>query len=148
MTELFGHQARFGHARAEAASIASGFVAGGGAVEAAAVDACSGGAYSGVAWSLATAVARRHGVSRTAGVPKLEYYALKERLTELSPGGGVAGRPILPRSFVELTPGPLPTPSPCEIEFSDALGSTLRIRLPAGQVPDLVALVRSCRQSL
>ena len=98
-------------------------------------------------WSLAAAVARRHGVSRTAGVLKLEYYALKERLTEPLPRGGAAGRPILPPSFVELTPGPLPTPSPCEIEFSDALGSTLRIRLPAGQVPDLVALVRSCRES-
>lgn len=98
-------------------------------------------------WRLAAAVARRHGVSRTAGVLRLEYYALKERLTEPSPRGGAAGRPILPPSFVELTPGPLPTPSPCEIEFSDALGSTLRIRLPAGQVPDLVALVRSCRES-
>ena len=98
-------------------------------------------------WSLAAAVARRHGVSRTAGVLKLEYYALKERLTQPSPRSGAAGIPILPPSFVELTPGPQPTPSPCEIEFSDAFGSTLRIRLPAGHVPDLVALVRSCRES-
>lgn len=98
-------------------------------------------------WSLAAAVARRHGVSRTAGVLKLEYYALKERLTQPSPRGGAAGSPILPPSFVELAPGPLPSPSPCEIEFSDAFGSTLRVRLPAGHVPDLVALVRSCRES-
>jgi len=75
-------------------------------------------------WSLAAAVARRHGVSRTAGVLKLEYYALKERLTQPSPRSGAAGSPILPPSFVELTPGPQPTPSPCEIEFSDAFGST------------------------
>ena len=98
-------------------------------------------------WSLAAAVARRHGVSRTAGVLKLEYYALKERLTQQSPSGDAAGSAILPPSFVELAPGPFPLPSPCEIEFSDAFGSTLRIRLPAGHVPDLVALVRSCRES-
>ena len=98
-------------------------------------------------WSLAAAVARRHGVSRTAGVLKLEYYALKERLTQPSPSGDAAGSAILPPSFVELAPGPFPLPSPCEIEFSDAFGSTLRIRLPAGHVPDLVALVRSCRES-
>ena len=98
-------------------------------------------------WSLAAAVARRHGVSRTAGVLKLEYYTLKERLTQPSPRSGAAGSPILPPSFVELPAGPQPTPSPCEIEFSDTFGSTLRIRLPAGHVPDLVALVRSCRES-
>ena len=98
-------------------------------------------------WSLAAAVARRHGVSRTAGVLKLEYYTLKERLTQPSPSGDAAGSAILPPSFVELAPGPFPLPSPCEIEFSDAFGSTLRIRLPAGHVPDLVALVRSCRES-
>lgn len=98
-------------------------------------------------WSLAAAVARRHGVSRTAGVLRLEYYTLKERLTEPSPGSGAAVSPIRSPSFVELTPAPLPTPSPCEIEFSDAFGSTLRIRLPAGHVPDLVALVRSCGES-
>ena len=98
-------------------------------------------------WSLAAAVARRNGVSRTAGVLKLEYYALKERLTQPSPSDDAAGSAILPPSFVELAPGPFPLPSPCEIEFSDAFGSTLRIRLPAGHVPDLVALVRSCRES-
>ena len=98
-------------------------------------------------WSLAAAVARRHGVSRTAGVLKLEYYALKERLTQPSPSGDAAGSAILPPSFVELAPGPFPLPSPCEIEFYDAFGSTLRIRLPAGHVPDLVALVSSCRES-
>ena len=98
-------------------------------------------------WSLAAAVARRHGVSRTAGVLKLEYYALNERLTQPSPSGDAAGSAILPPSFVELAPGPFPLQSPCEIEFSDAFGSTLRIRLPAGHVPDLVALVRSCRES-
>ena len=97
-------------------------------------------------WSLAADVAVRHGVSRTAGVLKLDYYALKERLTEQPPRRCAAGSPSPAPSFVELTPGPLPSPSPCEIEFSDAFGSTLRVRLPTGQVPDLVSLVRIFRE--
>lgn len=98
-------------------------------------------------WRLAADVAGRHGVSHTAGVLKLDYYALKERLAELPPRSGAAGIPSPSPSFVELTPRPLSSPSPCEIEFSDASGSTLRVRLPAGQVPDLVSLVRSFRES-
>ena len=97
-------------------------------------------------WTLATALAGCHGVSRTAGVLKLDYYALKERLTEQPPRSCAAGSPSLAPAFVELTPVPLPSPSPCEIEFSDAFGSTLRVRLPTGQVPDLVSLVRIFRE--
>ena len=97
-------------------------------------------------WILAAKLAGRHGVSRTAGVLKLDYSALKERLTELPPRTGAGGHPPPPPSFVELTPGPLPAPKPCEIEFSDGSGATLRIRLPAGEVPDLVSLVRSFRE--
>jgi len=98
-------------------------------------------------WRLAADVAGRHGVSRTSGVLKLDYYALKERLTQPPPRRGAAdGRSPAP-SFVELTPGPLPAPSPCELEISDPFGSMLRVRLPAGQVPDLVSLVRTFRES-
>ena len=98
-------------------------------------------------WTLAAALAGCHGVSRTAGVLKLDYYALRERLTEPPLRSCAAGSPSPAPSFVELTPAPLPSPSPCEIELSDASGATLRVRLPAGQVPDLVSLVRSFRES-
>jgi hypothetical protein len=96
-------------------------------------------------WRLAADVAGRHGVSRTSGVLKLDYYALKERLTP-PPRRSAAGSPSLGPSFVELPPAPLAAPSPCEIEFSDACGSLLRVRLPAGEVPDLVSLVRTFRE--
>jgi hypothetical protein len=98
-------------------------------------------------WRLAADVAGRHGVSRTSGVLKLDYYALKERLTQPPPRRGAAGGPSPLPSFVELTPGPLPAPSPCEFEISDPCGSILRVRLPAGEVPDLVSLVRTFRES-
>lgn len=98
-------------------------------------------------WRLAADVAGRHGVSRTSGVLKLDYYALKERLTQPPPRMGAAGSQNPAPSFVELTPGPPPAPSPCEIEFSDAFGAMLRVRLPVGQVPELVSLVRTFRES-
>ena len=98
-------------------------------------------------WALATELAGRHGVSRTVAVLKLDYGVLKRRLAESRAAGAAPGANTPPPSFVELTPGPLP-PSPCEIEFSDASGSTLRVRLPAGHVPDLVSLVRGFREFL
>ena len=93
-------------------------------------------------WKLAVKVASRHGVSRTATALKLDYYALKDRLLAEPVLAAEPGRSSPPAGFTELTPGPL-FPSPCGLEISDRTGSTLRIELPAGQVPDLVALGRT-----
>lgn len=93
-------------------------------------------------WKLAVKVAGRHGVSRTATALKLDYYALKNRLPAQPVLISEPGRSSPPAAFTELTPGPL-FPSPCVLEFSDRTGSTLRVELPAGQVPDLVALGRT-----
>ena len=94
-------------------------------------------------WKLAVTVAGRHGVARTAAALKLDYYSLKSRLVEPRPPVGDAGDSIPPPAFVELAPGPLPSLGPCVVELSDGTGSTLRVQLPAGQVPDLVALGRT-----
>jgi hypothetical protein len=93
-------------------------------------------------WKLALKVAGRHGVSRTATALKLDYYALKNRLLVRPVPVAETGRSNPPPAFVELAPGS-PSPSPCVLEFSDRTGSTLRVELPAGQVPDLVALGRT-----
>jgi hypothetical protein len=95
-------------------------------------------------WTLAVKAAGRHGVARTAAALKLDYYALKNRLPARPVPVPVAepGRSSPPAAFTEFTPGPL-FPSPCVLEFSDPTGSTLRVQLPAGQVPDLVALGRT-----
>lgn len=94
-------------------------------------------------WKLAVNVACRHGVARTAAALKLDYYSLKNRLAERPSPVGDAGDLSPPPAFVELTPGSLSSIGPCVIEFSDCLGSSLRVQLPAGHVPDLVALGRS-----
>jgi hypothetical protein len=93
-------------------------------------------------WKLAVNVAARHGVSRTAAALKLDHYRLKNRLLARQLPVAERGRSSPPPAFTELTPGPL-FPSPCVLGCSDRTGSTLRVELPAGQVPDLVALGRT-----
>jgi len=93
-------------------------------------------------WRLAVKAAGRHGVARTAAALKLDYYALKNRLLVRPLPVAETGGSNPPPAFVELAPGS-PSPSPCVLEFSDRTGATLRVELPAGQVPDLVALSRT-----
>lgn len=94
-------------------------------------------------WQMAVTVAGRHGVARTAAALKLDYYSLKRRLAERRSPVGDTADSIPPPAFVELAPGTAPSLGPCMVEFSDGRGFTLRVQLPAGQVPDLVALGRS-----
>jgi hypothetical protein len=73
---------------------------------------------------------------------KLDYYALKRRL-ERQPVPVVAVEaPGAPPAFVELGPSACSSSGHCLIEFVNSAGSTLRVHLPAGQVPDLVTLGR------
>jgi hypothetical protein len=74
---------------------------------------------------------------------KLDYYSLKRRLADRRSPVGDTADSIPPPAFVELAPGPVPSLGPRMVEFSDGTGFTLRVQLPAGQVPDLAALGRS-----
>jgi len=94
-------------------------------------------------WDLALKLAGRHGVSQTATTLKLDYYALKKRLAQQALPGVGTDQPDAQPAFVELMPSPFASPGQCLVEFENAAGSTLRVYLPGGQVPDLVALVRS-----
>ena len=94
-------------------------------------------------WELALQLAGQHGLSRTAVALRLDYYALKKRVEQqLAPAVSVAQSTAQP-AFVELAPLAVAPPSQCLVEFQNAAGSTLRVYLPAGQVPDLIALARS-----
>ena len=96
-------------------------------------------------WKLALELAARHGVSRTAMVLRVDYYALKKRLDAQMPPRRVdsAAAP----AFVELTPPSLATASGCVIEFENVSGAKMRIELRGSQVPDLAALGRSFWES-
>jgi hypothetical protein len=102
-------------------------------------------------WQRAIALARRHGLSRTATALGLDYYSLKQRVEAPAPAPvrDSSSRP----AFVELAASSLiaaplgaaslATPGECLIEFANTSGASLRIHLKGQQVPDLVALGRS-----
>lgn len=96
-------------------------------------------------WKLALELAARHGVSRTAIVLRVDYYALKKRLDAQMPPRRVDSAAV--PAFVELTPPSLATAGGCVIEFEKASGAKMRIELRGSQVPDLAALGRSFWES-
>ena len=92
-------------------------------------------------WREAAQLACAHGINRTARALRLDYYALKKRVAGATPAG--EGIP----EFVEVLPGGLAVPPPeCLIEVEDARGGKMRIHLPGGERPDLVALVGVFRE--
>jgi hypothetical protein len=94
-------------------------------------------------WELALRLAEQQGLSRTATALRLDYYALKKRLEQQSTLAVGVNQPTTQPAFVELAPASVASPGQCLIEVRSAAGSTLRVYLPAGQVPDLAALARS-----
>jgi len=91
-------------------------------------------------WSAATDLARGLGASRVARELGIGYGALKDRLGGDGESGG-AGAP----AFVAVDGAALFTPAPAtgrgEVELSDGSGLKVVIRLAAGQVVDVAALV-------
>jgi hypothetical protein len=87
-------------------------------------------------WNSAVGVATQHGVSRTASLLKLDYYALKKRVEDASSSGPSS-------AFVELPSVPLSMMSECVIEWEDVAGSRMRVQLKGENAPDVLALSRS-----
>ena len=89
-------------------------------------------------WAEAVALARQHGLYETARALPIHYGALKQHL-EAADRPGVAGA----RSrFVELTPTPATACGDCVIEV-DGPRTTVRLRLPGIELPDLARLSRA-----
>lgn len=93
-------------------------------------------------WDAAALMAGRYGVSRTANALGVNYQTLKKRL----------GRTAVAASrqeaegeaqFVELTPFSPSGTGACLLEWEDAGGAKMRVRLQGVGMPDLVALGRS-----
>ncbi|GIW56902.1 MAG: hypothetical protein KatS3mg082_3313 [Nitrospiraceae bacterium] len=104
-------------------------------------------------WDLACQVARRHGVAKTAGALKLDYYTLQRRLDGR---GGARGKAVdTPKkrrrgsagAFVELAPVTNISPqAECELEFENGRGTKLTLRWKGSTPPDLAALSQLVRQ--
>jgi len=87
-------------------------------------------------WASAAAVAREHGVFRTAKILRLEYGKLK-RMAEAADG---SPQPTTPTAFLELTPQRI-GPADCLIELEGPRGK-MRIQWKGVTASDLAGLIR------
>jgi hypothetical protein len=87
-------------------------------------------------WAIAVRLAAVHGVSRTASVLGLEYYALKRRAQ-------ASGElPARSQAFVEL-PAPVAVGQQCLFELAGGAGNTLRVQLLGYDAADVATVARS-----
>ena len=91
-------------------------------------------------WSLATDLASRHGVSRTARVLRIQYDDLRKRVeaASASSSGGSSRSP----AFVEILPRPSTARPQCVMELESPSGVKMRIEVHGGRIPDLAGLTR------
>ena len=89
-------------------------------------------------WAAAVALARRHGLYATSRLLRLDYTALKRRMSTAGDRAvaSAASRPMV----IELSPAP--GLCPCVIEIESPCGGRMRVQVPQVTVPDLVALTR------
>jgi hypothetical protein len=89
-------------------------------------------------WAAAVALAGQHGLYTTSRLLRLDYTALKRRMSTAGDRAVAAAswRPTV----IELSPAP--GLCPCVIEIESPCGGRLRVQVPQVTVPDLVALTR------
>ena len=93
-------------------------------------------------WDAAALMAGRYGISRTAHALGVNYQALEKRLGRTA--ATASGQEIEGEArFVELTPFPLSGTCECFLEWEDAGGAKMRVRLQGVGMPDLAGLGRS-----
>jgi hypothetical protein len=89
-------------------------------------------------WAAAVALARHHGVYATSRLLRLDYAALKRRLSTAGDRKAVGPATSHP-TLIELRPAPGPCP-PCVIEIESSCGGRMRVQVPQVTVSDLLAL--------
>ena len=108
-------------------------------------------------WASAAAAAGKHGLSKTANALRVNYYALKKRLAAKAAADCRASKKRMGRrtavgnrsetegtaEFVELPSFAASDSGECLLEWEDASGEKLRVRLRGVGMPDLAALGRS-----
>lgn len=105
-------------------------------------------------WAAAVKMAQRHGIHRTARTLRINYYALKKRVEEVSAARSSASQKGVAATFLELGPpadhgfatfSPRCPSGPCEciVELEDSGGAKMRVHLKSVEAPDLAALSRS-----
>lgn len=90
-------------------------------------------------WAAAVALAREHGVYTTSQLLRLDYAALKRRLSPTAGDRKSVGPATSRPTLIELRPAPGLSP-PCVIEIESSWGGRMRVQVPQVTVSDLVAL--------
>jgi hypothetical protein len=91
-------------------------------------------------WQQAVALAKEHGLNKTASALGLKYYSLKKHLDETSADEGCSAKPQ--PGFIELLPGTItPGGVECMIEWADGHNATVRMHIRGASPSELSALV-------
>ena len=91
-------------------------------------------------WSLAAELGGQYGLSRTARVLRVDYYAMKKHIDASSSDQDEA---VAAPAFVEIltTPGSSDL-SECQVEFESPSGRKMRIQMQGACIPVLTELSR------
>ena len=88
-------------------------------------------------WTLASELGAEFGIHRTARALRLNYDALKARVTVAQ--SGIGSRESAPK-FVEVLAGSVPGSRPCVVELEDGHGARMRVHLDGADAALLCAL--------
>ena len=97
-------------------------------------------------WRRAAALAREHGLNKTARALGLKYYSLKKHLDEMTTEEVIPAK--AKPDFIEFL-GDVMTPgsTECIIEWSDGGGSTLRMHIKGVELSELASVAGVFRGS-
>ncbi len=95
-------------------------------------------------WSSAVALAREHGINKTARTLGLKYDSLKKHLEATPPETSSLGK--AGPEFLELLPRTMaPLFLECMIELEEASGGKMRMHVKGAGMADLVSFARGWR---
>jgi len=90
-------------------------------------------------WQQAVALAKEHGLNKTARALNVKYYSLKKHLDETGADAFVAAKAT--PDFIELLPGTMtPSSVECMIEWVEGSDVTVRMHIKGAGLSDLASL--------
>ena len=90
-------------------------------------------------WQQAVALAKEHGLNKTARALNVKYYSLKKHFDETGADEGSSVKPT--PDFIELLPGTVtPGGVECMIEWADGHNATVRMHIKGAGLSELTAL--------
>ena len=90
-------------------------------------------------WHQAVALAKEHGLNKTARALNVKYYSLKKHLDQADATASISSK--LKPEFIELLPGTVtPGGVECTIEWADGHNATVRMHIKGAGLSELTAL--------